>query len=55
MVVRWYLRYSLSYRDTVELLEERGVYVAHTTIMRWVHQYGPELYKWVLVQRLRSV
>jgi len=45
MVVRWYLRYSLSYRDTVELLEERGVHVAHTTIMRWVHQYGPELDK----------
>lgn len=47
MAVRWYLRYSLSlsYRDIVELLEERGVPVAHTTIMRWVHQYGPELDK----------
>ncbi|PER45744.1 IS6 family transposase, partial [Bacillus thuringiensis] len=27
----------------VEMMEERGVSLAHTTIMRWVHQYGPEL------------
>ncbi|OOR71146.1 hypothetical protein BLX06_32410 [Bacillus cereus] len=25
--------------------EERGLSLAHTTIMRWVHQYGPELDK----------
>jgi transposase-like protein len=24
-------------------MEERGLPMAHTTIMRWVHQYGPEL------------
>ena len=24
-------------------MEERGLSIAHTTIMRWVHQYGPEL------------
>ncbi|GMA62216.1 hypothetical protein GCM10025859_26560 [Alicyclobacillus fastidiosus] len=45
MAVRWYLRYSLSYRDIVELLKERGVQVSHTTIIRWVHQFGPELDK----------
>ncbi|MFD0769179.1 IS6 family transposase, partial [Bacillus sp. CGMCC 1.60114] len=44
-VVRWYLRYSLSLRDLVEMMEERGICVAHTTIMRWVHKYGPELDK----------
>jgi transposase-like protein len=27
----------------VEMMEERGLSVAHTTIMRWVHQYGPQL------------
>ncbi len=43
LTVRWYLRYSLSFRDLVELMEERGLSMAHTTIMRWVHQYGPEL------------
>jgi transposase-like protein len=25
------------------MMEERGVSLADTTIMRWVHQYGPEL------------
>jgi transposase-like protein len=29
----------------VEMLEERGLSISHTTIMRWVHQYGPELDK----------
>ena len=43
--VRWYLRYNLSFRDLVEMMEERGLFIAHTTIMRWVHQYGPELDK----------
>jgi transposase, IS6 family len=37
------LRYNLSFRDLVEMMEERGLSIAHTTIMRWVHQYGPEL------------
>ncbi len=41
--VRWYLRYSLSLRDVEELLEERGLYVDHTTVWRWVQDYGPEL------------
>ncbi|GMA66068.1 IS6 family transposase [Alicyclobacillus fastidiosus] len=45
MAVRWYLQYSLGYRDIVGLLKERGVQVSHTTIMRWVHQFGPELDK----------
>ncbi|MGE6553325.1 IS6 family transposase [Bacillus mycoides] len=43
LTVRWYLRYNLSFRDLVEMMEERGVALSHTTIMRWVHQYGPEL------------
>ena len=29
------------------MLEERGLSISHTTIMRWVHQYGPELDEWV--------
>nr|WP_257790358.1 IS6 family transposase [Bacillus thuringiensis] len=43
LTVRWYLRYNLSFRDLVEMMEERGLSLSHTTIMRWVHQYGPEL------------
>ncbi|MED1436599.1 IS6 family transposase [Bacillus mycoides] len=45
LTVRWYLRYNLSFRDLVEMMEERGLSLAHTTIMRWAHQYGPELDK----------
>jgi transposase, IS6 family len=45
LTVRWYLRYNPSFRDLVEIMEERGLSIAHTTIMRWVHQYGPELDK----------
>ncbi|MGH9400662.1 MAG: IS6 family transposase, partial [Terriglobia bacterium] len=41
--VRWYLRYSLSYRDVQERLIERGLDVAHTTVWRWVQRYAPEL------------
>ena len=43
--VRWYLRYALSYRDVEELMRERGVWVDHTTVFRWVQRYAPELDK----------
>lgn len=43
--VRWYLKYSLSFRNLKEMMEERGVIVDHTTIMRWIHQYSPEIEK----------
>ena len=43
--VRWYLRFSLSYRDVEELLVERGLPADHTTIWRWVQRYAPELNK----------
>ncbi len=43
LCVRWYLRYSLSYRDLEEMMRERGLHVDHTTIYRWVQKYAPEL------------
>ena len=43
--VRWYLRFSLSYRDVEELLIERGLPADHSTIWRWVQRYAPELNK----------
>jgi transposase, IS6 family len=43
--VRWYLRYSLSYRDLEEMMAERGLRVDHSTIARWVLRYAPELSK----------
>src|SRR5216684_6330020 len=45
LCVRWYLRYSLSYRDLEEMMRERGLQVDHTTIYRWVQHYAPELDK----------
>src|ERR1700691_4958668 len=45
LCVRWYLRYKLSYRELVEMMAERGVSLAHTTIMRWVQRYVPEFEK----------
>jgi transposase, IS6 family len=41
--VRWYLRYSLSYRDLEEIMAERGLAVDHVTIWRWVQHYAPLL------------
>jgi transposase-like protein len=37
LCVRWYLRFKLSFRDLVEMIAKRGVSLAHTTIMRWMH------------------
>lgn len=45
LCVRWYLRYSLSYRDLEEMMLERGLHVDHTTIYRWVQCYAPEFSK----------
>ena len=45
LCVRWYLRYKLSARDLVEMMTERGVLLAHTTILRWVQRYVPEFEK----------
>jgi transposase-like protein len=42
LCVRWYLRYKLSFGDLVEMMAERGLNVAHTTILRWVRRYAPE-------------
>ena len=45
LCVRWYLRYSLSYRDLEEMMRERGLSVDHSTISRWVQCYAPEIDK----------
>ena len=41
LCVRWYLRFKLSLRDVVEMMAERGLSLAYTTIMRWVQRYTP--------------
>jgi transposase-like protein len=45
LCVHWYLRYKLSLRDLVEMMAERGLSLAHTTILRWVQRYTPEFVK----------
>src|SRR5580692_10286697 len=51
LCVRWYLRHKLSLRDLVGVIPqgdflrgvaERGLSLAHTTIMRWVKRFTPE-------------
>lgn len=44
-LVRWYCRYALSYGDLKEMACERGLTLERSTIMRWVHEYSPELAK----------
>jgi transposase-like protein len=43
--VRWYVTYKLSYRDVCDLMEERGVSVVHTTVLRWVQCFVPAFEK----------
>jgi len=45
LCVRWYVSYKLSYRDLVEMMAERGVELAHTTVLRWVQRFMPEFEK----------
>jgi transposase-like protein len=45
LCVRWYVTYKLSYRNLVEMMAERHLDVAHTTIMRWIQRYVPEFVK----------
>lgn len=45
LCVRWYLRYSLSYRDLEEMMAQRGLRLDHTTIYRWVQGSAPQLDK----------
>jgi transposase-like protein len=52
LCVRWYLSFKLSARDLVQLMSERGIALAHTTILRWVQRYVPEFEKrWNLYAR----
>jgi transposase-like protein len=54
LCVRWYLRFSLSYRDLEELMAERGLSVDHTTVWRWVQRYAPELDRRVRAELKRT-
>ena len=40
LCVRWYLSFKLSYRDLVAIMGERAIFLAHSTILRWVQHPG---------------
>jgi putative transposase len=43
LCVQWYLANNLSLRSLEEMMAERGTFVDHATIGRWVVRYSPEL------------
>jgi len=45
LCVRWYLTFKLSSRDLVQMMAERGILLAHTTILWWVQRYVPDFEK----------
>ncbi|MEP7313098.1 MAG: IS6 family transposase [Pseudomonadota bacterium] len=45
LCVRWYVTYRLSYRDLVKMMDERGIVLAHSIILRWVTRSVPEFEK----------
>jgi putative transposase len=55
MAVRWYVSYSLSYRNIEELMLERGMSVDHSTLNRWVVYYSPLLEEEFRKNRKRKV
>jgi hypothetical protein len=51
LCVRWYLRYSLTYRDLEEIMLERNLSIDHVTIWRWVQRYSPVLKRSLAIDR----
>src|SRR5690242_7721055 len=45
LCVRWYLSFKLSSRELVQMMAERGIVLAHTTVLRWVQRYVPDFEK----------
>ena len=41
--VRWYVTYPLSLRHIEEMMQERGVFVDHSTVHRWAVRMLPVL------------
>ena len=50
--VRWYVAYSISYRQLEEMMKERGVTVDHATLNRGVIKYAPKVEEAFRAQQL---
>ena len=55
VAVGWNLRFSLSYREIEELLDERGLRADHVTVWRWVQRYAPEIQRRATTQSSRRI
>jgi transposase-like protein len=56
LCVRWYLRFKPSFLDLIEMMAERGLSLAHTTIMRWVQNFAPEfVHRWNRFVRQQAI
>jgi transposase-like protein len=45
LCVTWYTSFKLSLRDLVIMMADRGLPMAHATILRWFQRYRPEFEK----------
>jgi IS6 family transposase len=45
LCVRWYCKYGISYLDLAEMMQERGVTVGPSTLLRCLQRYAPEIEK----------
>jgi transposase-like protein len=45
LCLRWYITYKLNYHDLRNMMAERGIDLAHTTILRLAQRYVPEFDK----------
>ena len=43
--IRWYAAYPLSYRHLEKIMQERGVFIDHSSLNRWTVRFLPLLEK----------
>jgi hypothetical protein len=56
LCVRWYVTYRLSYRDLVEMMAERGIFMSRGPLHRFVRRWAQHLNcaSWKLVLTLNG-
>lgn len=46
-----YLRFTLSFRDVEEMLDERGIVISYESVRRWMLAFGPAIARRIQGQR----
>jgi transposase-like protein len=54
LCVRWHVAYPLSLRNLEEIMQERGLFIDHSTIHRWVIKLVPVLLQEAFRKRKRK-